>query len=40
MTVFTASAGKDLAIIVATSIIAALIVNVGPLIALFVERMQ
>jgi hypothetical protein len=38
MTVFTGAAGRDLAIIVASSIIAALTVNVGPMIALIVER--
>jgi hypothetical protein len=38
MTVFTGAAGRDLAIIVASALVAALIVNVGPLIALIVER--
>lgn len=37
MTVFSAAAGKDLAIIVASALLAAFVVNLGPLVALFVE---
>lgn len=40
MTIFNASARKDLALIVSTSIVGALVVNAGPIVAIILNWMN
>jgi hypothetical protein len=40
MTIFTGSAGRDFGIIVAVSILGAIIVNAGPIVALVLNWMN